>query len=93
MCFFDIFPHLNDTPFVTHKELDIRIENIALDEWRRGELIRAEALLTAAIPTSEDTTHHVLASRALVRARLRQWDAALVDADEVNYFSSQIYRR
>ena len=28
--------------------------------------------------------HHVLASRALVRARLGQWDAALVDAIEVH---------
>ena len=39
--------------------------------------------MTAAIPESRSPIHHALASRALVRARLRQWDAALVDADEV----------
>ena len=39
--------------------------------------------MTAAIPESRNSIHHVLASRALVRARLRQWDAALVDAEEV----------
>ena len=35
------------------------------------------------IAESRGATHHVLASRALVRARLRLWDAALVDAAQV----------
>jgi hypothetical protein len=39
--------------------------------------------LTAAITESRNTNHHALASRALVRARLRQWDTALVDAEQV----------
>ena len=33
---------------------------------------------------SKNRAHHVLASRALVRARLGQWDAALVDAERVH---------
>ena len=57
-----------------------------LGAWKRGQLADAEALLSAAIPTSENShkSHHALASRALVRARLGQWDAALVDAKEVH---------
>ena len=45
--------------------------------------MNAEVLLTAAIPKSRNKRHHVLASRALVRARLRQWDAAIGDAEQV----------
>ena len=41
----------------------------------------AEASLTTALPRSKN--HHVLASRALVRTRLGQWDAAIIDAEEV----------
>ena len=45
---------------------------------------KVDALLTAALPTSRDPSHDTLASRALVRARLRQWDAAIADANEVS---------
>jgi hypothetical protein len=54
-----------------------------LHSWKHDQLENTDALLTAAIPYSRNPIHHVLASRALVRARLRQWDAALVDAKEV----------
>ena len=40
-------------------------------------------LLTATITVSSHPSHHVLASRALIRARLQDWDAALVDAKKV----------
>ena len=66
-----------------YKDPDICIENAALDAWKNGQLTDAETLLTAAIPRSTGTAHYVLASRALVRACMRQWDAALVDAEEV----------
>ncbi|KAF8555005.1 TPR-like protein [Imleria badia] len=33
------------------------------------------------MPESQNPSHHVFASRALVRARLQQWDAALIDAE------------
>ena len=39
--------------------------------------------MTAAIHESQNPSHDALASRALVRARLRQWDAAIVDATQV----------
>ena len=70
---------------------DIRIDNAALYAWKNGRLTKAEGLLTSAISTSRDTAH-VLASRALVRAYMRQWDAALVDAEEVHSLYSHIYR-
>ena len=64
------------------QEPELDIGSIALNAWERGQLTNAEALLSAATPTSQNR-HHVLASQALVRAHLEQWDAALVDAKEV----------
>lgn len=62
---------------------DAQIDDAALDSWKRDQFENAEALLTAAIPKSQNPSHHVLASRALVRARLLQWDSAVVDAEKV----------
>ena len=67
----------------TSQEPDIQIDDAALDSWKHGRLENAEVLLTTAVSESRNPNHHALASRALVRARLRQWDAALVDAEEV----------
>ena len=68
--------------YLAYKEPDIHIENTALDAWKNCQLANAEALLTAAISTSKDNAH-VLASRAPVWGHLQQWDAALIDAEEV----------
>ena len=67
----------------TFQEPDIQIDDASLESWKLDQLENANALLTAAIAESRNPTHHVLASRALVRARLRLWDAALVDANQV----------
>ena len=67
----------------TFKELDIWIDNAMLDSWKHGQFAKAETLLTATVNTSRNPTYHALASRALVRARLRQWDAAIADATQV----------
>ena len=67
----------------TFQAPDIRIDGGALHSWNHNEFSNAEALLTAAIHESRDPSHHACASRALVRARLEQWDAAIVDATEV----------
>ncbi|KAF8546584.1 hypothetical protein OG21DRAFT_1491063 [Imleria badia] len=66
----------------TFQEPDIQINDAALYSWKHNQLKNAGALLTAAIPTSRYPTHHLLASRALVRARLQEWDTAIVDATE-----------
>ena len=75
---------MNKFPFFIHKELEIRIESVALNAWKHAQLTSAEALLISGIPMSQGTAHHALASRSLIRARLRQWDAALIDAEEVH---------
>lgn len=72
---------------IMFQEPEIHIDSAVLDAWQHDQLINAEALLTAAIPASKVTADHVLASRALIRARLRQWDAALVDAEKVDFVS------
>lgn len=72
---------LTDT---TSQEPEIHVNDIALDSWKHGDLAEAEVLLTAELPKSQGPTHHILASRALVRTRLRQWDAAIDDAEQVH---------
>lgn len=67
----------------TFQEPDILIDDAALHSWNCDQFANAEALLTEAIAESRNLSHHVLASRALVRARLRSWDAAIVDAEKV----------
>ena len=67
----------------TLQEPVIQIDDAALHSWKHDQLDNADALFTAAILEYQNPNHHLLASRALVRARSRQWDAALVDAEEV----------
>ncbi|KAH0838860.1 WD40-repeat-containing domain protein [Lanmaoa asiatica] len=61
-------------------EPKIHINDAVLNSWDHDQLANAEALLTQEITESRDPGHHVLASRALVRAHLRHWEAAIVDA-------------
>ena len=65
----------------TFEEPVIQIDGTALNSWKLNQLADAEASLTQAIRNSQ--SHHALASRALVRARLLQWDQAIADATEV----------
>ena len=67
----------------TFQDPVIQINDAALNSWKYDQLENADALLTAAIAESRNPNHHVLASRALVRARLRNWHAALGDAEQV----------
>ncbi|KAF8552355.1 hypothetical protein OG21DRAFT_1511593 [Imleria badia] len=66
----------------TFQEPAIQIDDTALDPWKLNQLANAEASLSAAIHDSRSLSHHELASRALVRVRLQQWDAAIADATE-----------
>lgn len=67
----------------TFQEPEICIDDDALHSWMHSELEDAEKLLTAAIASPLNHGHHVLASRALIRVRLGQWDAAIEDAEQV----------
>ena len=49
-----------------------------------SQSLNVHASLTNTIPTSGDSRHHVLASRALVLTRSQQWDDAIDDAKNVS---------
>ena len=67
----------------TLQEPYIQIDDGVLDAWRSDQLEDAEALLTTEIHQHQHPKYHCLAARALVRARLKHWDEALVDAEMV----------
>ena len=67
----------------TFQEPVFQIDDVALELWKSDQLRNAEALLTSTITSSQNTSHHALASRALVRTRLQEWDTALADAEKV----------
>ena len=67
----------------TLQELEILVDDGVLLGWKHNQLAQVEALLTCSTVGSQNPGHHVLASRALVRTRLRQWDAAILDAEQV----------
>ena len=69
------------TPYFTPM---IQIDDIALHSWKHDKLTDMDVMLTDAAPASKELSHHVLASRALVRTRLRQWNAAIDDAKKVS---------
>ena len=77
---------------VTFQDPELDIDSATLNAWYLGRLMNAEALLSAAIPTSKNKACRVLGSRALVRARLGRWDAALVDAEEVRVATLHVTR-
>ena len=62
------------------------IDDAALNSWKFNQLADAEASLTEAICNTQSPSHHALAGRALVRARLLQWDQAIADATEVSLY-------
>lgn len=81
----DLFaPLVFDMSFLpASQEPRIEIGDTVLKLWKHDQLEDAEASLTAVIVASQNLSEHVLASRALIRARLRKWDAALLDAGKV----------
>ena len=62
----------------------IDITFAALHSWKQERLADTETSLTRTIINSRSQSHHALANRALVRARLRHWDLAIEDAENVS---------
>jgi hypothetical protein len=60
------------------------ITDAALNSWKQDRFADTEASLTAIIINSGHASHHALANRALVRAHLRHWDAAIDGAKNVS---------
>ena len=61
----------------------IEIDKATLNSWEHDDPANAEVSLTITISASQNPIHHALACRALVRAHLHKWDAALADAKKV----------
>ena len=66
----------------------MQIYDDVLNSWKGDQLINAQESLTvdfswSTCNTFQNSSHHILASRALIRARLRKWDEAMTDAKEV----------
>ncbi|KAF8423138.1 hypothetical protein L210DRAFT_2145162 [Boletus edulis BED1] len=66
---------------VISQEPDIQSNDAALLSWKNNQLETTDALLTTTISQSHSPSHHALASRAVIRARLQKWDAAVKDAE------------
>lgn len=60
------------------------ISNTAYVSWKKGELEKAEEILSSDIEHSSSHLHYHRANRSFVRSRLQHWDRALDDANEVN---------
>ncbi|KAF8548319.1 hypothetical protein OG21DRAFT_1489483 [Imleria badia] len=77
----------NSTPLTTSlllptfQEPDIQIDNAALDSSTHDQLADAKPPLTETMTNTGHQTHHALANRALVRARLQQSEQAIDDAE------------
>ncbi|KAF8554675.1 hypothetical protein OG21DRAFT_1508679 [Imleria badia] len=65
----------------TFQEPDIQIDDAALDSAKQDQLTDPEPPFTETITNSGHQTHHALANRALVQARLQQSDLAIDDAE------------
>ena len=67
-------------PTLQEPDIQINDSDDVFSSWKHDQLATAEALLTS---ESSNPSHHLLINRALVRARLEEWDAALIDAETV----------
>ena len=65
----------------------IDITDAVLDSWKQDQLADTETSLTGIITSARNHSHHALANRALVRARLALWDLAIEDAKNVSLCS------
>ncbi|KAG8214862.1 hypothetical protein J3R82DRAFT_10029 [Butyriboletus roseoflavus] len=75
----------------TFQEPEIHIDDVVIESWSNDCLEYADVLLTRAIADSRNPSQYIFASRALVRARLGKWDAAIDDAKKsINIQSSVI---
>lgn len=90
----DLLPreYLN-TPLIS-RILLMQMSNAVFESWMLGNPPETELLLSEEIAQCSDPSYHVFVARSLVRARLREWRAAIEDAEMVTFFhSSQILPR
>lgn len=70
-----------------NSDSSIRLTNIddaARTAWKEDRLDDAEEILSRQLTRRTGFDHSALAHRALIRARLHHWDAALRDSETVS---------
>lgn len=76
--------------FTVYSDSSIRLTDIddaARVAWKEDKLDDAEEILSRQLIRRTGSDHSAFANRALIRARLRHWDAALRDAETVSFVS------
>lgn len=63
----------------------MEVTRTVLESWKRGDLTQTESMLSEEIAQCFNPSHHALAARALVRSHLREWQAAIEDAELVTF--------
>jgi hypothetical protein len=61
------------------------IDDAAREAWKEDKLDDAEEILSRQLIRRTSSDHSAFANRALIRARLHHWDAALRDAETVSF--------
>lgn len=77
--------------FAVDSDTSIRLTDIddaAREAWKEDKLDDAEEILSRQLIRRTGSDHSAFANRALIRARLLHWDAALRDAETVSFFLS-----
>lgn len=73
--------------FVVYSDSSIRlldIDDVVREAWKEAKLDDVEEILSKHLIRCTGSDHSLFANRALIRARLRRWDAALRDAETVS---------
>ena len=74
--------------FMADSDTSIRLTDIgdaAREAWKEDKLDDAEEILSRQLIRHTGSDHPAFANRALIRARLHHWDAALRDAETVGF--------
>ena len=66
----------------------MQVSDAALKSWTLCDPTETESILSKEIAQCSDPSHHALAARSLIRARLREWRTAIEDAEMVTCFPS-----
>ena len=64
----------------------MQVSDAALKSWMLGTPTETETILSEEIAQCSDPNHYALVARSLIRARLREWKAAIEDAEMVTFF-------
>lgn len=81
--------------FTMDSDTSIRLTDIddaAREAWKEDRLDDAEEILSRQSNRHTGSDHSVFANRALIRARLHHWDAALRDAEMVSFRYSHVLK-